>query len=214
MFTLSPTLKNLNSVVVYHIVKSTDKYNLDEGYIGVTNDLERRRTQHFEALKLNEHKNIHLQNYYKKHNDNVVMYVYKTFPLSKERYAYQLEEFLRPKVNVGLNIAVGGKKPYNEIFNVKQYSESSYVNSKSKNIFSAFKDGLKIFDKKLATIAHEALEKTKHEQKMSEKKLDIWKKQKEGEQNQRILQHLNRTKLNHNDLAAIEDWKNQIKKND
>ncbi len=40
---------NSSRVSVYHIVKKSDKYNLNEGYIGVTGNFNQREQQHFGA---------------------------------------------------------------------------------------------------------------------------------------------------------------------
>lgn len=210
MFSLPTSLTNLGTVVVYHIVKSEDKNNLDLGYVGVTTNFAKRKIDHFEALNFDKHRNKKLQKYYREFSESIIMYVYKSFPKNEEDAAYQLEEFLRPKSNIGLNIAVGGSKKYEEIFNAKEYSTSSYDNSKSDNFFSAIKKGLKNLDKKLETFADEALTKTELDKKRQPKELEQWEKEQNAKLEQRIHNHLNRPKLDPKDQEAVDLW---LKKN-
>ena len=88
---------------VYHIYKDGD--TLDDGYIGVSVDATNRIKYHLSKLEINSHPNKKLQEAY---DDN-----YKTKILLEgdESYCYYIENKLRPKSNMGLNIAVGGKLP-------------------------------------------------------------------------------------------------------
>ena len=133
-----------NLVIVYHIVHKDHKLDIDQGYIGVTGNLERRKEQHFEALQSGNHRNHKLQSYYNEHSASILMYVYKSFPANKEKFAYKLEEFLRPHANVGLNIAVGGKKTDDELFNAKQYSQNAEKRSYGSNLLSGLTNSLKL----------------------------------------------------------------------
>ena len=77
---------------------------LSQGYIGVTNNVERRWARH------NRHtENEHLKNVIKKYGwENIVKEI---LVISSEEYCYYLENVLRPNSNTGWNICSGGGKP-------------------------------------------------------------------------------------------------------
>ncbi|MUK26589.1 GIY-YIG nuclease family protein [Aliivibrio fischeri] len=197
------------SIVVYYIAIDKHEFNLDKGYIGVTSNFTRRKSQHFNALVAGDHTNHKLQDYYDKHKESVKMFIYKSFPLSQENSAYQLEEYLRPKENIGLNIAVGGKKNYDNIFKAKKYTQTAYVSSKKENFYSTLINWFKNIDKVVATSAEQSLKKSEIRQKEQQQHLDQWAREQEYKLNLKINEHLNRPKLTKEQMKAIDSWKNE-----
>ena len=86
---------------VYHIYKEGD--TLDEGYIGISDNVSNRIGQHFTKLSNNKHPNYKLQEAY-----NQSQYSVKVLVKSTRKYCLSIEKLLRPKRNMGLNIAGGG----------------------------------------------------------------------------------------------------------
>ncbi|MFC1234393.1 GIY-YIG nuclease family protein [Vibrio sp. F74] len=208
------TKNRADSIVihVYHIVKADKKYDLDEGYIGVTTNIERRKSQHFSALREGEHVNYKLQTYFNQNSDNILFYIYKSFPKEFEKQAYQLEEFLRPLPNIGLNISVGGVKQHEDIFKAKKYSKQINTNSRSTNLFKAMKDGIKSIDKSIANLAEESLKKSQVRETHLQKELEKWESEQEQRLNKRIGIHLLKRrdlKLTTEQQNAVDEWKNQ-----
>ncbi|MEZ8197061.1 GIY-YIG nuclease family protein [Vibrio cortegadensis] len=110
---------------IYHIRRPEHANNLDEGYIGVTGNLTSRIQQHKSKLIKGEHTNHKLQSYYDE--SKIIDFVlYKSCATKSE--AYQLEGYLRPVANVGLNIAVGGDLTYENRFESKKYNVKTVSN--------------------------------------------------------------------------------------
>lgn len=78
-----------------------------QGYVGVTNNLKRRITNHLSKLRNEHHDNQHFQRAFNLDDDLVVDILFE----GDEEQCYLLEHQLRPKQNVGWNINVGGTKP-------------------------------------------------------------------------------------------------------
>jgi predicted GIY-YIG superfamily endonuclease len=95
----------MNIYSVYHIhVKSS----LDNGYIGITKNAELRFSQHTWKRKKT---NCHLRNAFAKYGDAIKFSVLvKNLDFEA---ASLIEEMLRPKPNMGWNIAIGGSLPPN-----------------------------------------------------------------------------------------------------
>ena len=72
-----------------------------QGYIGVSVDLERREDEH-----RNSNSCIKFHNALKKYGDEVVFEVVNSF--DDPDHAYWLEQYIRPKPDIGWNLAVGG----------------------------------------------------------------------------------------------------------
>ena len=108
-------------VLVYHIrsVKAGHDRKVNEGYIGVTTDFERRKCEHFRQLKKGTHSNHKLQAYFDSHDDTQMVVYHQAVT---EEEAYELESCLRPIPNVALNIAVGGQVEFDGRFNEKIYN--------------------------------------------------------------------------------------------
>lgn len=93
----------MNIYSVYHIHVEP---SLDSGYIGITNNTKLRFSQHGWKRK---NSNKHLRNALAKYGDAVKFSV-----LAKDldfEAASLVEEMLRPKPNMGWNIAIGGSTP-------------------------------------------------------------------------------------------------------
>jgi hypothetical protein len=75
-----------------------------QGYIGVSKNAERRFKQHFEKKH-----NQHLVSAIRKYGwDNLVK---KQILIAEEDYCYDIEGKLRPTINIGWNISMGGGVP-------------------------------------------------------------------------------------------------------
>lgn len=85
---------------VYHICRVSDKYNFKKGYIGVSRNPIKRWSNGYQE-------NPHLQNAFSCYDD-IVKYVFY-FGTMKECLNRELR--LRPKMNMGWNIAKGGGLP-------------------------------------------------------------------------------------------------------
>lgn len=83
-----------------HLPEHTDIKT--QGYVGISTDVQKR----FEGHKKKPNK--HLKNAFNKYNNNVVV---DTIIEEDEDFCLLLEQELRPKKNIGWNIAVGGGKP-------------------------------------------------------------------------------------------------------
>ena len=93
----------MNIYSIYHIHVEP---SLGSGYIGITNNTKLRFSQHGWKRK---NSNCHLQNAFAKYGDAVKFSV-----LAKDldfEAASLIEEMLRPKPNIGWNIAIGGSLP-------------------------------------------------------------------------------------------------------
>ena len=89
---------------VYHIYKTGD--TLDDGYVGVTRDIDNRKRDHFNKLEKHKHQNLKLQEAY---DSNI--YTFRVILESSEEFCYYIENKLRPSYNMGLNISIGGRLP-------------------------------------------------------------------------------------------------------
>lgn len=97
-----------------------------QGYVGISNQPSERFNQH----KSNTNK--HLSNAFDKYREDVVLDIILE---SSEEYCKYLEQILRPKENIGWNIAIGGGMPppadserNKKIANIrKPYSQESKI---------------------------------------------------------------------------------------
>ena len=80
-----------NEYVIYHICRSSDKGDFSKGYIGITNNFERRMKEH------KRYGNKHLKNALKKYDD-IIEYVVSE---GTENYCRWLEILWRPKEKLG-----------------------------------------------------------------------------------------------------------------
>lgn len=88
---------------VYHI-RRKGIADTSDGYIGVTNNIKRRRTEHFDALEKRSHPNSKLQRAYYMYELEMVV-----IRSGLNRFeAYSLEHDYRPIANIGWNKQIGG----------------------------------------------------------------------------------------------------------
>ncbi|CAM0040795.1 homing endonuclease [Vibrio phage D148] len=87
---------------LYHICREGDVGDLSKGYIGITNNIDRRWSEH----KSGRSKCMHLNNAVAKYDD----IVYTTIEEGHREYIETREFTLRPEPGIGWNIAVGGRK--------------------------------------------------------------------------------------------------------
>jgi predicted GIY-YIG superfamily endonuclease len=114
---------------IYHIRYKEDNNNIDKGYIGLTNNIARRRSTHWSALLSNVHKNHKLQKAFNERPEDIEFKIYKEFVNRKE--AALLEETIRPLSNIGWNIAVGGERDYTERFERKHFNiENEFIDDR------------------------------------------------------------------------------------
>lgn len=81
-------------------------------YIGLTNDVTRRKKEHFSTLRNNKHENQHLQNAWNKyHEDNFIFYVIEecSIDMLDEKEKYYIEKFISNNDKYGYNIESGGR---------------------------------------------------------------------------------------------------------
>ena len=89
---------------IYHIYKQENENEYDKGYIGITNNPQRRKSAHFRLLNDNKHYNNHLQNAYNKYGT----LKFKIICITNYEHACYMENKLRPEKRIGLNISIGG----------------------------------------------------------------------------------------------------------
>ena len=101
-----------------HHPDHTDMFT--EGYIGVSNNFNKRMYQHRRDAKLNIHTNNHLHLAIKKYGWKNLKA--KTVIIGHDNYCYEIEKKLRADLSIGWNINIGGDKPP-----VSKYRGESYV---------------------------------------------------------------------------------------
>lgn len=95
----------MKSCYLYHICHEKDKYNLQKGYIGISDNPAYRWMRH----KKYEKKNGHLQKAYRKYTDIIEYIVLQ----GSREYCLYLETQLRPEKGIGWNMEKGGGDPPN-----------------------------------------------------------------------------------------------------
>ena len=81
-------------------------------YVGLTNDIARRKREHFGLLRKGEHENQHLQNAWDKyHEENFVFYILEECSINMldEKEKYYIAKFHSDDDRYGYNIESGGR---------------------------------------------------------------------------------------------------------
>lgn len=84
-----------------------------QGYVGVTNNIQRRVANHLSKLKNEHHENIHFQRAYNIDDELTIDVIFE----GSEIECYAKEQELRPERGIGWNINVGGTKPPTKVGN-------------------------------------------------------------------------------------------------
>jgi len=92
----------MSSVYWIHHKDHTDMFG--EGYIGVSNNVNKRWNKHKNSIE-----NVHLVNAIVKYGWNNL--IKKVILFGDENYCLSIEAKMRPNKNIGWNIAIGGGKP-------------------------------------------------------------------------------------------------------
>lgn len=110
MLKRSISVKNIYSHSVYwiHLPDHTDSNS--EGYVGVSNDLKRRISEHFISTKKGYKTNPYLGRVLEKYSSTIKFTI---IFCGTEEACYSLEELLRPKKYIGWNLNKGGIRPPN-----------------------------------------------------------------------------------------------------
>jgi group I intron endonuclease len=99
-----------HSVYWIHLPHHTDSTN--EGYVGVTNNIKRRFSEHLNDSKKRNDKNPFFGRVLQKHKDEIIQTIIFQ---GTEEGCYLLEELLRPIKNIGWNANKGGNKPPSQL---------------------------------------------------------------------------------------------------
>ena len=93
---------------VYWLYLSKHNNLLNQGYIGVSRNPEKRLKDHHYLIQNHWHENPHLLRAFEKNKNEVVQTI---LLIGEEKYCYEIETKLRPNKQIGWNIAEGGNKP-------------------------------------------------------------------------------------------------------
>lgn len=95
---------------VYQAARENDRGDYTKGYIGVSIDPERRKAEH---IKYDKNGNVHLRRALDKYCDVEWNIIFE----GSDEECYALEKELRPRPNMGWNVAAGGgRPPVNKMF--------------------------------------------------------------------------------------------------
>lgn len=93
-----------------------------EGYIGVSIDPSSRFRQHIYSSKNGWHENLHLKRVFEKYNYSICQTIILE---GSEKYCYEIEQKMRPKRQIGWNIAEGGGMPPTDTWTEERKKEKS-----------------------------------------------------------------------------------------
>ena len=130
------------------IYSITNKVN-DKKYIGMTRDIKDRWYRHKRNLRLNEHKNEHLQNSYNKYGLNSFEFkiIEENIPYKslEEKEKYYIEKFNTFKS--GYNRTTGGEKNYSMSKETKEKLSKIFKGENSSTNKITPEEGIEIFNK-------------------------------------------------------------------
>ncbi|OAN13335.1 hypothetical protein A3K86_16925 [Photobacterium jeanii] len=171
---------------LYHIHQKAKPGIYADGYIGITDDVNRRREEHFSKLRRGEHPNFMLQDAY---DDYELEFTIVTEAKEREIVA-SLEESLRPEANMAWNLKKGGEGSSVEDLLERQSPDTPHSSNKYKTT------------KRLSEEERHELQKEKHRRWMedSRRKMQLAdaKEKREEEKHQAWMKEQERKSQHHN----------------
>lgn len=176
-----------------------------EGYIGVSNQVEKRLKDHAYLLETNMHENVHLSRAFLKYED----LRYDVLLKAPEQYCYDIEFVLRPSYNIGWNIAPGGNKPppaktgRGKGRKLSEEHKKSIAKSSYFNIFNKSEERKNLTSKTMKGVSKSQEQKKKQSESMKGKLV--------GEKNA-MANPINRLKVSQSKIGTISLYKDGVRK--
>ena len=173
----------INEYVVYWIHNPEDTDINSQGYVGISNNVNRRMKEHSKKMDFLEGK---------------ILYV---FLCGEKEFCKQIEKELRPKKNIGLNIAAGGGIPPN-VTGIRRSEQTKFLISQNNVGFKGRKHSEET--KRKMRESHKQITGKPHTQETKNKLSEIAKQRKfnpmtgkkhSPESRQKISQKLKKQKL-------------------
>jgi hypothetical protein len=173
----------INEYVVYWIHNPEDTDINSQGYVGISNNVNRRMKEHSKKMGFLEGK------------------ILDVFLCGEKEFCKQIEKELRPKKNIGLNIAAGGGIPPN-ITGIRRSEQTKFLISQNNVGFKGRKHSEET--KRKMCESHKQITGKPHTQETKNKLSEIAKQRKfnpmtgkkhSPESRQKISQKLKKQKL-------------------
>lgn len=190
---------------VYWIRLPEHKEIKSEGYVGVSQNSTKRINKHFYMLENNCHENIHLTRAYNKYDTLVKEIVL----IGDESYCYEIENTLRPKYNIGWNIAPGGDKPPLSVKGRGKGRKLSEEHRKKIADKTFFKEFNKSEQRKILT--SKTMKGVPKSENQKRKQSESMKGKLVGEKNA-MSNPINRLKVSESKIGTISLYKNGVRK--
>jgi hypothetical protein len=173
----------INEYVVYWIHNPEDTDINSQGYVGISNNVNRRMKEHSKKMDFLEGK------------------ILDVFLCGEKEFCKQIEKELRPKKNIGLNIAAGGGIPPN-VTGIRRSEQTKFLISQNNVGFKGRKHSEET--KRKMRESHKQITGKPHTQETKNKLSEIAKQRKfnpmtgkkhSPESRQKISQKLKKQKL-------------------